>query len=128
MPGWRPAGPGADDALFLTIDDDLSEATSANLFLVRVAADGATELATPSLDCAILPGTTRSWLLGWAATVGLRPVEAHLARDRPRRRPTRRSCARAWPASCPSPGSTARRSATGRRGRGRAAPVPTARR
>jgi branched-chain amino acid aminotransferase len=69
---------GADDALFLTITDHLSEATSANLFLVRMAPDGATELATPSLDCAILPGTTRSWLLGWAARVGLRPVEGWL--------------------------------------------------
>jgi branched-chain amino acid aminotransferase len=70
---------GADDALFLTIDDHLSESTSANLFLVRTAADGVDELATPSLDCAILPGTTRSWLLAWAARVGLRPVEARLA-------------------------------------------------
>ena len=33
-------------------------------------ADGAEELATPSLDCAILPGTTRSWLLGWGGRVG----------------------------------------------------------
>jgi branched-chain amino acid aminotransferase len=70
---------GADDALFLTIDDHLSEATSANIFLVRSA--GATaELATPSLDCAILAGTTRSWLLAWAGSVGLRPVEARLDR------------------------------------------------
>ena len=52
---------GADDALFLTIDGFLSEATSANLFLVRGAA-----LATPSLGCAILPGTTRDWILRWA--------------------------------------------------------------
>ena len=52
---------GADDALFLTIDGYLSEATSANLFLVR---DGA--LATPSLACAILAGTTRDWILRWA--------------------------------------------------------------
>lgn len=65
---------GADDALFLTIDGRLSEATSANLFLVRGG-----ELATPSLDCAILPGTTRSWILGWGAAVGLAPVEASLA-------------------------------------------------
>ncbi len=71
---------GADDALFLTVDDRLSEATSANLFLVRTAADGIEELATPSLDCAILAGTTRSWLLGWAGRVGLRPVEGHLSR------------------------------------------------
>lgn len=70
---------GADDALFLTIDGHLSEGTTANLFLVRPAlADGVTELATPSLDCAILPGTTRSWLLAWGARVGLRPVEGRL--------------------------------------------------
>ncbi len=70
---------GADDALFLTIDGRVSEGTTANIFLVRRASDGVTELATPSLDCAILPGTTRSWLLDWAASVGLRPVEAHLS-------------------------------------------------
>ena len=73
---------GADDALFLTVDGRISEATTANLFLVRRApADGVAELATPSLDCAILPGTTRSWLLGWGARSGLRPVEAHLRHD-----------------------------------------------
>ena len=72
---------GADDALFLTIDDHLSEGTSANIFLVRGSAGGTAELATPSLDCAILPGTTRSWLLDWAARVGLRPVEARLRRE-----------------------------------------------
>ena len=72
---------GADDALFLTIDDHLSEGTSANIFLARSSTAGEQELATPSLDCAILPGTTRSWLLDWAARVGLRPVEARLVRD-----------------------------------------------
>ena len=64
---------GADDALFLTVDGFLSEATTANVFLVR-----GDELATPALACAILPGTTRSWILGWAAGVGLRPVEGWL--------------------------------------------------
>ncbi|MFL5779600.1 MAG: aminotransferase class IV [Chloroflexota bacterium] len=68
---------GSDDALFLTIDGHLSEATSANVFLVQGAADRP-RLATPSLACAILPGTTRSWLLGWATTVGLEPVETTL--------------------------------------------------
>jgi branched-chain amino acid aminotransferase len=61
---------GADDALFLTLDGYLSEATSANLFVVR-----GEELATPHPRCAILPGTTRAWLLTWAPRVGLRPVE-----------------------------------------------------
>jgi branched-chain amino acid aminotransferase len=64
---------GADDALFLTTDGRLSEATSANIFLVR-----GRELATPGLDCAILPGTTRSWILGWAGAAGLAPVEGSL--------------------------------------------------
>jgi len=69
---------GADDALFLTVDGHLSEATSANIFLVRGGDAGAGELATPALACAILPGTTRTWLLGWAGRVGLAPVEGWL--------------------------------------------------
>jgi branched-chain amino acid aminotransferase len=72
---------GADDALFLTSSGHLSESTTANVFLVRRAADGVRELATPALGCAILPGTTRSWLLRWATGVALRPVEAWLLPD-----------------------------------------------
>jgi branched-chain amino acid aminotransferase len=64
---------GADDALFLTPDGYLGEATSANLFLVH-----GDELRTPSLACGILAGTTRSWLLAWAPTVGLQAQEALL--------------------------------------------------
>ena len=62
-----------DDALFLTTDGHLSEATSANVFLVR-----GSELATPALGCAILAGTTRSWIIAWAARVGLTAVESWL--------------------------------------------------
>ena len=69
---------GADDALFMTIDGLISEATSANIFLIRTTAGDLAEMATPALDCAILPGTTRSWLLGWAERVGLHPAEAWL--------------------------------------------------
>ncbi|HUG30957.1 MAG TPA: aminotransferase class IV [Candidatus Limnocylindria bacterium] len=64
---------GADDALFLTVDGRLSEATSANIFLVR-----GSELATPALDCAILPGTTRTWILRWGAGAELAPFEGSL--------------------------------------------------
>jgi branched-chain amino acid aminotransferase len=71
---------GADDALFLTTDGHLSEGTTANIFLVRrVDEDATPELATPSLDCAILPGTTRSWLLAWAPRAGLRAVEGRFS-------------------------------------------------
>jgi branched-chain amino acid aminotransferase len=69
---------GADDALFLTTDGRLSEATSANVFLVRPRGGVVAELATPALDCAILPGTTRSWILGWAGAAGLGPAETSL--------------------------------------------------
>jgi len=64
---------GADDALFLTIDGYLSEATSANVFIVR-----GDELATPALACAILPGTTRDWILRWGGSVGLEVTEGLL--------------------------------------------------
>lgn len=67
---------GADDALFLTIDGHLSEATSANLFLIRDD-----RLLTPSLESAILPGTTRDWILDWGRRVGLRVAEALLGPD-----------------------------------------------
>ena len=72
---------GAEDAVFLTLTGHLSESTTANIFLVRTAPDGVTELATPALDCAILPGTTRSWLLRWASGAGLRPFEGWLTPD-----------------------------------------------
>lgn len=72
---------GAEDAVFLTTSGHLSECTTANIFLVRTAPDGIAELATPDLACAILPGTTRSWLLQWAVGVGLRPVEGWLTPD-----------------------------------------------
>ena len=64
---------GADDALFLTLDGFLSEETSANVFIVRGA-----EIVTPALACAILPGTTRSWILSWASAVGLDAIEGWL--------------------------------------------------
>ena len=64
---------GADEAVFLTTDGHLSEATTANVFVLR-----GDELATPALACAILPGTTRSWILGWAASAGLRASESWL--------------------------------------------------
>ena len=65
---------GADEALFLTTDGALSEATSANLWVVS-----GRRLTTPPKSAAILPGTTRTWLLEHAASIGLEPVEADLA-------------------------------------------------
>lgn len=64
---------GAEDALFLTLDGRLSEATAANLFVIT----GPT-LATPPLGAAILAGTTRTWLLVHAEQLGLTLAEVDL--------------------------------------------------
>ncbi len=64
---------GADDALFLTLDGAISEATTANVW--ALAGD---RLRTPPLAAAILAGTTRTWLLAHAADLGLRAEEAML--------------------------------------------------
>lgn len=69
---------GADDALYRTIDGQLAEATSANLFALL-----GRRLVTPPLAAGILPGTTRTWLLesDAAASCGLAPEEARLGPD-----------------------------------------------
>jgi branched-chain amino acid aminotransferase len=63
---------GVDDALFLTLDRRISEATSANVFAIF-----GDELRTPTVAAAILAGTTRTWLLTDPAVraSGLRPTE-----------------------------------------------------
>ena len=68
---------GVDDALFLTTDGAISEGTTANVW----AASGRT-LVTPPLAAAVLPGTTRTWLLAHAPALGLEPVEVDLRVDR----------------------------------------------
>jgi branched-chain amino acid aminotransferase len=65
---------GADDALFLTTDGHLAEATSASLFLVEGVG-----LATPSLDCGILVSTTRRWVISCGGPgLGLPVRQDHL--------------------------------------------------
>ena len=64
---------GADDALFLTTAGALSEGTTANVYVVA----GRT-IGTPPRDAAILAGTTRSWLLRHAASLGLEIAEVEV--------------------------------------------------
>lgn len=72
----RAQAAGFDDALFLTGSGEVTEATAANVFIVR---DG--ELATPSLGAPLLAGITRATLLELAAEDGLRARECRLTRD-----------------------------------------------
>ena len=61
---------GADDALFLTADGRVTEATASNIVLIR-----GDVCATPRLGTGILAGTTRAWLVGHGEAVGLQMVE-----------------------------------------------------
>lgn len=61
---------GAGDAIFLTMDDRVTEATTSNLLMIR----GDT-CATPRLGTGILAGTTRAWLVGHGDAVGLTMVQ-----------------------------------------------------
>ena len=64
---------GADDAITLTLDGHVAEATTANLALIIGVA-----LRTPPLATGVLAGTTRDWLLAadGAAALGLAAGEA----------------------------------------------------
>jgi branched-chain amino acid aminotransferase len=69
---------GADDAITLTLDGHVAEATTANVAIVV-----GRRLLTPPLAAGILAGTTRDWLLRpeGAAAVGLAAAEAWLTPD-----------------------------------------------
>jgi branched-chain amino acid aminotransferase len=64
---------GVDDAISLTLDGHVAEATTASLAVVMENA-----LRTPPLSTGVLAGTTRDWLLGadGAAGIGLDTGEA----------------------------------------------------
>ena len=105
---------GADDALFLTIGDELSEGTTAPPSSRRLRSRARSCPARRGRGCS--PGAGGS---------GSAPSKRD-SRVRTSPRPTRRSCHRASPAFCRSPGSMARRSGPvrpdrGRGGRGRIA-------
>jgi len=69
-------GRGFDDALFLTEGDLLSEASGSTLFLFKGG-----EIHTPSLECDILPGITRSRLIKLCAENNMHVQEKKIHRD-----------------------------------------------
>jgi branched-chain amino acid aminotransferase len=64
---------GADDAVFLTTDGRITEATTSNVLLIH-----GNVCATPCLGTGLLAGTTRGWLVGHGDSVGLDMVERDL--------------------------------------------------
>ena len=64
---------GADDAIFLTTDGRITEATTSNVLLIRGGF-----CATPRLGTGLLAGTARAWLVEHGGAVGLRTVEQDL--------------------------------------------------
>jgi len=69
---------GVDDAISLTLDGHVAEATTASLAVVMGSA-----LRTPPLSTGVLAGTTRDWLLSadGAAAIGLDTGEAAFGLD-----------------------------------------------
>lgn len=63
-----------DDALMLTVNDKISEATTANIFWIK---DG--QICTPSEECDLLPGVTRSIVMDVIRSLGipLKEVESN---------------------------------------------------
>lgn len=80
MAGLEAERAGVDDALVLTIDGRVGEASTANVAAVVVDGAGRPRLVTPGLDAGILAGATRAWLLGTdgAQAVGLPAGEIDL--------------------------------------------------
>ncbi|MCA9316360.1 MAG: aminotransferase class IV [Planctomycetes bacterium] len=68
---------GADDAVLLNAEGFVTEASTANVYLVERGA-----LVTPALDAGLLEGTTRRRLLGLARELG---VDVHETAVRPER-------------------------------------------
>lgn len=66
---------GADEAIHLTLDGYLAEATTANVFLVVGG-----RLLTPRREDGILAGTARGWLLARGVGLGLGVVAAEAVR------------------------------------------------
>jgi branched-chain amino acid aminotransferase len=64
---------GADDAIMLNARGEVTEATTANVYLVREG-----RLATPPLQAGILEGTTRRRILGLCAQLGVEAAERSL--------------------------------------------------
>ena len=64
---------GAEESLLLNEKGFLAEGSTANIFLVSRF-----RLLTPEVDCGILPGVTRSIVLGLAPSLGIEAVEGRI--------------------------------------------------
>lgn len=67
---------GADDAIFVTTDGRIAEATTSNVLVIR-----GDECITPRLGTGQLAGTTRAWFVAHGDAVGLRMAEGDVPLD-----------------------------------------------
>ncbi|WP_232818627.1 branched-chain amino acid transaminase [Exiguobacterium flavidum] len=67
---------GFDEAIALDMNGNVSEASVANLFLVK-----GNKISTPSLDCSVLDGITRQAIMRIARDQGYEVIERHIGRD-----------------------------------------------
>ena len=67
---------GCDDALFLNSRSEITETTKSNIFFVSKGT-----LHTPALDCGLLPGIIRGWVIEKAASIGISCAEGRYSLD-----------------------------------------------
>lgn len=67
---------GFDEAIALDMNGNVSEASVANIFLVK-----GNTIITPSLDCSVLDGITRQTIMTLAREEGFDVIERHIGRD-----------------------------------------------
>ncbi|TYQ15795.1 UNVERIFIED_CONTAM: branched-chain amino acid aminotransferase/4-amino-4-deoxychorismate lyase [Acetivibrio alkalicellulosi] len=58
---------GFDDALFLNANEKITETTKCNIFFVKSGT-----LYTPSIECGLLPGIIRGWVIKKALNLGVK--------------------------------------------------------
>lgn len=62
---------GYDDAVFLNIKDQVTETTKSNIFFISNGV-----IYTPHIQCGLLPGITRDWVIEKATSAGINCIEA----------------------------------------------------
>ncbi len=67
---------GIDEGFYLNFNDELTEATLSNVFLVKK-----NEIITPPVEAGLLPGITREIILEIAPTIGINPIERTVKKD-----------------------------------------------
>lgn len=74
--GRQASAEGYDDAVILNVSNEITETTKSNIFFY---ANG--KIYTPAIDCGLLPGITRNWVIEELTAGGVSVVEGRYSMD-----------------------------------------------